>query len=156
MLGYARFGRGFAKTTGSASISSWMGHMPVSLGKLCFQGTTSQGHCGSRSCGTTQALAPAEHLPASVSHHVNTRLQPSMGNPVSSISASGWARSPVLPKDTKFPLKIQAFLGRVSTTNCAEYVRVGVTALIIRGIPETNPLSSKHFSSTEKLVQLPK
>lgn len=31
MLGYTRLRRGFAKTTGSVSLSSWMGHVPVSL-----------------------------------------------------------------------------------------------------------------------------
>lgn len=156
VLGYSRLKRGFAKTTGSVPISSRTGHVPVSLCKLCFQGTTPQGHCGSCPPGTTQALTPAEHLHVLVSHRVNARLQPSIGNPVSSISTSGWAGSPILPKDVRFPLKIPAFLGKASTTNCAKYVRVGVTALIVSGVPETTPPSSKHFSSGGKLVRLPK
>lgn len=122
----------------------------------CFQGTNAQGHCGSCSRGTAQGLAPAKHLHVSVPHRINSRLQPGTGNPVSSISASGWASSPILPKDTRLPLKIPAFLGRASTANCTKYVRVSVTALIVRGVPETTPLSSKHFSSRGKLVQLPK
>lgn len=152
VLGRARLKRGFAKTTGSVSISSWMGHVPVSLWKLCVQGKTSQGHHCSRSHGTTPALAAAKHLHALVSHHVNTRFRPSTGNPASIISTSGWAGSPILPKNTRFPLKIPAFLERASTTSCAKYVRMGVTALIVRGIPETTPPSSKHFSSRGQLV----
>lgn len=42
--------------------------------------------------------------------------------------------------------KIPAFPGKASPTNCAGYVRVGVMALTVRGIPETTPLSSKHFT----------
>lgn len=137
LSGYARFKEGVCKDGRLCIHLLPDGPCACFSLKAFFQAVTPQGHHSSRSHGTIQAFTPAEHLHALVSHHVNARLQQSMGNPVSSISISGWVGSPILPRDTMFPLKIPAFLGRASTMNCSKYVRVGDTACIVRGLPKT-------------------